>query len=235
MEPGPVQSAEQWGEFWWFALTFNGYSFMRVNEAGEPELFAARVRDYYKEHGELPLKDLRWLRTALFVEQRKTRATNDSGDVERDYVIYLQALLDGIRVAVDRQHPQLVQTKRLRAADVPRPDPPAPWDGRDVGTWIFDPELALRDVWQFARTFDPFGYFAVDDVRGRLEDFARSVKNEFLVTGEVPRLSEIGMLRACLAYEERIWCSWSDDAPVMTVADVGYVSALLEAIRSRLQ
>ena len=63
---------------------------------------------------------------------------------------------------------------------------------------------------------------------------ALGVKQEFRVTGEVPRLGDIGMLRACLAYEEHRWCAWGDDDSVMTSDDVRYLAALLEAIRSRL-
>ena len=92
----------------------------------------------------------------------------------------------------------------------------------------------FHEVWEFARTFDAYRYFAVDDIHGRLGEFATSVKQEFRVTGEVPRLGDIGMLRACLAYEEHRWCAWGDDDSVMTSDDVRYLAALLEAIRSRL-
>ena len=223
-------SMPQWFELWVFALTFNGYRYTGL-EIGPLGLVAESLHHHHSAT-ELAVYPLGWLRAFLFIEQRRWKWIS-SERCEHEHAAYLQALLEEIRTRVDRQQARLIQTKHLREADVPHIDAESPETPADV-TFGDKPHATFREVWAFARTFDAYRYFAVDDVHGRLGEFARSVKEEYLITGRVPRLGEIGMLRACLFYEERRWCTWNDDHPGMTSDDVRYLSALVGAIRSRL-
>jgi len=215
-------STAQWGEFWSFALTFNGYR--NTGLSNELWVLANEVRERYANDGEPFTLGLFW-----------RRASKDAYTVRcsPDKAAYLQALLDAIRAEVRRQQVRLIQTKDLRDPDVPRIDPELRESPGGL-TFGYEPHPVFHEVWEFARTFDAYRYFAVDDIHGRLGEFATSVKQEFRVTGEVPGLGDIGMLRACLAYEEHRWCAWGDDDSVVTSDDVRYLAALLEAIRSRL-
>jgi hypothetical protein len=93
----------------------------------------------------------------------------------------------------------------------------------------------VAPLWEFALTFDGYKYFGGDDdVVGRLGQFAQSVERAYAKDGRLPALGEIGMLRACLFYEQRNWCKWGKEMAEMTREDVRYFVALAEAIRARL-
>ena len=93
----------------------------------------------------------------------------------------------------------------------------------------------LGPLWTFALTFDGYRYFGGDDEAiGRLGAFADSVQRAWVTEGQIPALGEIGMLRACLFYEQRNWCKWGKVMTEMTRTDVRYFLALVDAIRTRL-
>lgn len=123
---------------------------------------------------------------------------------------------------------ELIATQRLRASHVPAIDA----EGVDYGG---DVRAQLAALWDFALTFDGYRYFGGgDNVIVRLGQFADSVQRAYAKDGRVPALAEIGMLRACLFYEQRNWCKWGKEMSEMTRADVRYFVALAEAIRARL-
>ena len=122
---------------------------------------------------------------------------------------------------------KLIPTKRLRSTDIPRIDP-------QHIDYSKPTTPQLNGLWAFALTFDGYRYFGVTDAPGRLGEFARSVEEEFRQTGALPRLGEIGMFRACLFFEQRNWCKWGKVFSEPTVDDVRYLSAVLEAVRSRV-
>lgn len=98
-----------------------------------------------------------------------------------------------------------------------------------------DVRAQLSPFWEFALTFDGYKYFGGDDdVIDRLGQFAASVERAFAASGQIPALGEIGMLRACLFYEQRNWCKWGKVMAEMTLDDAQYLIALADAIRRRL-
>lgn len=121
----------------------------------------------------------------------------------------------------------MIPTKRLRASEIPHVDPSSLDYGRPT-----TPQL--QELWTFALSFDGYRYFGVADGFDRLGDFAASVEREFQQTGTLPRLGEIGMYRACLFLEQRMWCKWDKSDSEPTRRDVEYLRQLAEAIRSRV-
>jgi hypothetical protein len=124
--------------------------------------------------------------------------------------------------------PNTIATKHLRAAHVPRIEPRS----LDYNT---DVRKQLAPLWNFALTFDGYAYFGGDDdVIGRLGPFADSVQQAWAKNGQIPALGEIGMLRACLFYEQRNWCKCGKEGAPVTPNDASYFAALTEAIRAGL-
>lgn len=73
----------------------------------------------------------------------------------------------------------------------------------------------LQPLWEFALTFDGYKYFGEDeDVIERLGKFAKSVERAYRKGGGIPALGEIGMLRACLFFEQRNWCNGAREWPI---------------------
>jgi hypothetical protein len=121
-----------------------------------------------------------------------------------------------------------IPTKNLRIDDVPKVEP----ERLDYGK---DPRPQLADLWDFALSFEGYRYFGDDDdALGRLAEFAKSVERSFRTSAQLPRVGEIGMLRACLFFEQRNWCKWGKVDIEMTREDVRYFAALADAIRDRL-
>ncbi len=124
--------------------------------------------------------------------------------------------------------PQPILTKDLLAPNVPsvRPDQ----------LYGNDHQAQPQPLWTFALTFDGYKYFGGDEDAGeRLGSFARSVERSYLGTGQLPRVGEIGMLRACLFFEQRQWCKWGKVDMQMERKDALYLAALTDAIRERLR
>lgn len=87
-------------------------------------------------------------------------------------------------------------------------------------------------LWTFALTYDGYAYFGGDNGAGpRLGAFAESVKRAFLAHGQLPNL-DLRLLRACLFFEQRVWCKASDGP--MDEPSARYLSYLLRAIRADL-
>jgi hypothetical protein len=94
----------------------------------------------------------------------------------------------------------------------------------------------LAPLWAFALTFDGYTYFGGDEeATSRLGEFAESVRRAYVRDGRVPALGEIGLLRACLFYEQRNWCKWGKVLAEITREDAQYFVSLAEAIRARLR
>jgi hypothetical protein len=122
----------------------------------------------------------------------------------------------------------LIPTKSLARSQVPAVDPSA-IDYRE------DVREQLSALWAFALSFDGYKYFGGDDdAPSRLGQFAESVERAYLAYDSLPALAEIGMLRACLFYEQRNWCKWGKVMSPMRESDVRYFAALADAIRARL-
>jgi hypothetical protein len=216
--------APQWAAVDRFALSFDGYAFTGLGV--EFQLLDIGIRQHFADTGELPIRDLTWLRLFLFIDQRRAHAGySGAPNYDSARARYWKALLDEIRRAV-RDAPALIPTAQLRREQIPSiPETDEP---------ILGPRVALKEVWRFARSFDARAYFAITDFHGRLASFAQSVRVDFQLHGKLPRLGELGMLRACLAYEAECWHRWDDEAWEMPLADYRYLCALLDELRSRL-
>jgi hypothetical protein len=91
------------------------------------------------------------------------------------------------------------------------------------------------EIWTFALTFNGYSYFGDDsNVVSRLGDFVRSIEQSFSDNGQLP-ISDLAMLRACLFFQQRMWCKWggvmTPRCPPRTAA---FLDALLRGIRGSL-
>ncbi len=221
------ESLSDWAKFWNFALTFNAY---RATDLGQDQsvALAENAREHFRDGDDLSDLSLGELRTILFVEQRRWGKSAYWLRCETDHADYLQAILDGIRAEVAERVGALIPTRTIRASQVPTVASGSTSAGLDA-------RAALAEVWIFGRSFDGYRYFG-GPPRGlqRLRLFADNVADEYAITGTIPALGEVGMLRACLAAETDRWTSPAEFEGEMTTADVTYIAALLEAIRRRL-
>src|SRR3954469_20564806 len=124
--------------------------------------------------------------------------------------------------------PALIATKQLRASDVPVINANRIDYSKNV-------REQLAPLWEFALTFDGYKYFGGDEeVIPRLGQFADSGAQAYREDARIPAFCEIGMLRACLFYEQRNSCKWGKEMSEITRGDAPYFVALAEAIRGRL-
>ena len=73
-----------------------------------------------------------------------------------------------------------------------------------------------------------------DEVIARLGQFADSVRRAYAKRRPHTSPWGVGMLRACLFYEQRNWCKWGKAMAEVTREDAKYFVSLAEAIRGRL-
>lgn len=125
----------------------------------------------------------------------------------------------------------LIRNADLRLSDVPDPYVPgldpagfteAPHSGRSGADWA--------EIWDFALSFDGYTYFGGDEgAQPRLQDFAESVSDAFRKDGRLPAI-DLALLRACLFFEQRLWCKHSMEQSCPPEL-ASYLDALLRAIR----
>lgn len=127
--------------------------------------------------------------------------------------------------------PRLIRNADLRISDVPDAHVPgldpvgfteAPHGGASGVEWA--------TIWDFALTFDGYAYFGGDEgALPRLQDFAHSVSEVFRKDGQLPAI-DLALLRACLFFEQRLWCKQSMERSCPPEL-ASYLDALLRAIR----
>ncbi len=218
--------APQWDAFDHFAVSFDGYALSGLGP--EFDLLASGVREHVPAGGEIPIRDLSWLWALLFIQQRAMRAGYSGRARSRpEQAAYVNALLQSIQAAIP-DLPEPIATGDLRASNVPEPDDAGPSEP------IQEPSLNFPAICRFARKFDASRYFGVEDVHGIVAAVANSIRAEYGLAGAIPDVGNLGVLRACLAYEERRWCTWDEDARSMSVADQRYLAALVRTIRQRV-